>query len=89
MMAAGRAKVALIGVAVGPGYCVVEVGVDAGRAAAGCGAGGIPGADEVAEYPAGPVPVLAMPVIARVLGDRREAGLQPTEELLKLAKLGG
>jgi hypothetical protein len=59
------------------GAGVVQVAVDRTGAAAGRGAGRGAGADQVLEGPARDVPVLAVPAVAGVFGDRAQGKVQP------------
>ena len=59
---------------------VVEVAGGGLDGAAGCGAAGGAGADQVLERAAGGVAVLAVPVIARSLGDRGEGDVQRAQQ---------
>src|SRR6202044_3167995 len=57
-----------------PGGGVVQVAADRGAAAAGRGAGGVAGADQVLEGAAGVVADLAVGVVARTAGDGGQRG---------------
>src|SRR5258707_7052163 len=81
------AEVALVGVAGRPRRGVVDVAVRGRRAAAGRGAGRVPGADQVLQPATGPVAVLAIRVIARTRGDRPNVGLQPAQQPRELCLL--
>ena len=71
MVPAQRSKSAFAGEpALVPGEGVVQVAAGRGPAAAGRGAPGAAGADQVLELAAGLVPGLGMPVIASAAGDQ-------------------
>jgi len=53
-----------------PGEGVVQVAAGRGPAAAGCGAPGAPGADQVLEFAAGLVPGLGVAVVTAAAGDQ-------------------
>ena len=77
---AGRAEVALVGRARGPGDGVVEVAVDGTGAATGRGTGRGAGAHKMAENAAGGVPVLAVAVITAPGGDRGERDVEGAQQ---------
>jgi hypothetical protein len=55
-----------------PGEGVVQVAAGGGAAAAGRGAPGAAGPDQVLELAAGPVPGFGLPVVAAATGDRSQ-----------------
>ena len=83
------AEVALVGGTLGVGDCVVQVAVDGLSVAAGGIAGDRAGADEVAEFAAGGVAVLGVPVVAVALGDGLEDDLERAEQVAEPGCLGG
>src|ERR1700722_13694292 len=75
MMPAQGREVAFAGqAALVPGGGVVQVAADRGTAAAGRGAGGVAGADQVLEGAAGGVAALAVGGVARTAGDEGQRG---------------
>ena len=89
MPAAERMQTALAGGAVGVGDDVVEVAVDGLPVAAGRGAGGGTGEDQVPELAAGGVAVLGMAVVAGAPGDGLGGGVEGAQELREPCRLGG
>jgi hypothetical protein len=85
---AERAEVALAGRAGGVGSGVVDLGGEGLGAAAGGAAAVGAGADQVLEFPAGGVAVLAAAEIASCPGDRLGGGVQPGQERGEAGRAG-
>ena len=75
-----RSHIALAARAGRKGSGVVEVAIDGLGKAAGCGAGGRAGPDQVAEPAAWQVTALRAGMIAAALGNGTEGGVEPAEE---------